>query len=852
MKDQRLTDVLEGKEDNYLLPFYWQHGDHYERIPEQIQRIADSGCRALCVESRPHPDFCGEGWWRDMDRILAECEKRDMRVWILDDKEFPTGYANGLLTAQYPEHRQWEIREHHVDVMGPMKDASLIIDSGNTEEELLGVYAYRRSGTDEDLTGAPIDLTAGVREAFLYWDIPDGCYRVFFFYKTRRGGHAHYIDMISEESVAVQIEAVYEPHYAHYARYFGNTLAGFFSDEPAFGNGIIGQTRVNRGIYEQRIGMEGQALPYNEKLLAMMSDELGEAALPYFGELWYRSEHAHLVRLAYMNAATRLYRDCFCRQIGNWCRAHEVEYIGHVIEDMNAHTRLGYGTGHYFRALDGQDMSGIDIVLHQVLPGFAHYMHTSIASGGMVDPEFFHYVLAKLGASLAHQSPQMKGRAMCEIFGAYGWGEGAPMMRWLMDFLLVRGINWFVPHAFSPAYPDQDCPPHFGGEGHDPQFDGFSALMRYTNRMSHLLSGGRHIASAAILYHAEGEWMSCQSMLTQKPAKVLYDAHIDFDIVPADLLMTDAKIADGQLWIQNETFGALVVPYAQHLPEKLVRQMEVFAAEAGDLPYRVVPLEGLASVMRNEGIYDLTVEGNFPLLRTYHCQREENHLFFFFNESSSLTANTLVRLPVRGNFVRLRLLEEVIVQDSASEGRAALHLLPGQSELWIFCDTEGLAPVAQWTNLRELAPDFTLKLAESDDLTDWRSYMIENRLFNITSPDRLPYFSGKMQYTFSLMLDRLPDRIALDLGRVGQTARLTVNGKDCGIRIAPPYRFELTGILQSGDNCIEIEVANTLVQKQRDGFSRFLQLTPSGLLGPLMLLQASMKGTDDEPQKTDF
>ena len=97
MKDTRLTDVILGREDNYLLPFYWQHGTHRDRIPAQVQRIYDSGCRALCVESRPHPDFCGPDWWADMDIILAECEKRDMKVWILDDKRFPTGYANGMI-----------------------------------------------------------------------------------------------------------------------------------------------------------------------------------------------------------------------------------------------------------------------------------------------------------------------------------------------------------------------------------------------------------------------------------------------------------------------------------------------------------------------------------------------------------------------------------------------------------------------------------------------------------------------------------------------------------------------------------------------------------------------------------
>ncbi|MFR6327621.1 MAG: hypothetical protein ACLUOI_01455 [Eisenbergiella sp.] len=55
---------------------------------------------------------------------------------------------------------------------------------------------------------------------------------------------------------------------------------------------------------------------------------------------------------------------------------------------------------------------------------------------------------------------------MCEIFGNYGWAEGAQTMKWLTDFMLVRGINVFVPHAFSPKdFPDPDCPPHFYAHG---------------------------------------------------------------------------------------------------------------------------------------------------------------------------------------------------------------------------------------------------------------------------------------------------------------------------------------------------------------------------------------------------
>ena len=51
---------------------------------------------------------------------------------------------------------------------------------------------------------------------------------------------------------------------------------------------------------------------------------------------------------------------------------------------------------------------------------------------------------------------------MCEIFGNYGWKTGVTDMKYLADHFLVRGVNNFVPHAFSPkAYPDPHRPPHF-------------------------------------------------------------------------------------------------------------------------------------------------------------------------------------------------------------------------------------------------------------------------------------------------------------------------------------------------------------------------------------------------------
>ena len=852
MTDTRLLDVLSGREGNYLLPFYWQRGTHHDRIPAQIARIRATGCRALCVESRTHEDFCGEGWWRDMDEILSECGRLGMKVWILDDKHFPTGFANGSVEA-HPERARLCVAERHVDVMGPAPESSLLLcERPDGDEPLLGVFAQRRAkAPGQLLEGPPVDLTGHVRGGILTWDVPDGCWRVFFVRKTHKGVRPHCIDFLDAASCRLLLDAVYEPHWRRYAKHFGGILAGFFSDEPQFGNELAGPHLDDPGKYRLGVGQEGLTLPFRPVVLERMSAALGEDAAPHLGELWYESDRSPLVRLAYMDAITTLYRDNFSRPVGDWCRAHGVEYIGHVIEDNDVHARLGYGSGHYFRALDGQDMGGVDIVLHQVMPGFAGYMNASATSGGASDPAFFHYVLAKLAASIAHQNPHMRGRAMCEVFGAYGWAEGVPFMRWLLDFLLVRGVNHFVPHAFSPDFPDPDCPPHFGAEGRDPQLDGFTALMGYANKAAHLLCGARHVASAAILYHAEGEWMSGigNAMSMKEPAMALYDAHLDFDIVCADTLLGGASVEGGRLRLADETFAALVVPGCAHLPDALLARLGDLAAQglpvliAGKAPAGIAaaptPLADLADAVRRAGGADVSVEGDFPLLRIYHAVRDGNDLFLLFNESPDRCATTTVRLPARGAFARLRLLEDFAASDATEDGAVAIDLLPGQSEILVFGDSAGLPPAPRHGEPAEIHPTFEISVADGDDLSSFRPYAVTDALFNLAAPDRIPDFAGKARYAFTLDVadGEAGSALALDLGRVGQTARLRVNGQDAGIRVAPPYRFEIGALLRAGENRLVVETAETLARKERDRFSLFMQIPPAGLLGPVRVLR---------------
>lgn len=848
--NQRLKDVLSGQESNYMMPFFWMQDGKHADLRARVAEVAQSGCRAFCVESRTHEDFCGKTWWEDMDILLDEAEKHGMRVWVLDDKHFPTGMANGLIQAKYPQRRKWHLREYHVDVYGPMQGATLFLRKAPEEDEFLGAYAYRRTERGEALTGEWLNVTEKVSAGRLRFDVPEGVWRVFFYYKTRTGvfrGQEYYFHPIDAESVSTLIEAVYEPHWEHYKRYFGNTFAGFFSDEPQLGNDYMDGWSGDRTTrYNRQIGMPGLALPWSDALLKDMQSALDGKATSLLAALWYPMGDIHTkVRYAYMDALTRLWRASFSEQLGKWCEAHGVEYIGHIIEDMNAHARMAYSAGHYFRALDGQHMAGIDVVLHQIVPGFSSCTHTASISGGIADPAFFDNVLAKLAASHAHIQPHMKGRAMCEVFGAYGWAEGAPMMKGLLDHMLVRGINHFVPHAFSPVFPNPDCPPHFGAEGRDPQFSGFTKLMRYGNQVSHLLCGAKHEADVAIVYHAELEWCNgASSMLTQVPAKILYEQQMDFDILPFDALAS-ANVEDGLLRVNEETYKALLVPGCAALPEALLAILQ--RLENAGLPVWFVeerPKEadfGLVvsqACLAEEAKKFATVHiapAN-PLLRVYRAQREADWIYMLVNESTVHCYEGEITVPEARECLKLDLLLDRKSKLRVHDGKVSLSLAPGQSTLLILgADLPQAQEEAPFASRVPFAPEWDIALAKAGHEGEFTPLARSSALADIAEAEEYASFAGWMRYRarFTLSEEEAGKIRALSLGEVGMTARVRVNEKELGERICTPYLFDVSGALIAGENTMEIVVANTLAGAVRDPFSTFLQIPRSGLLGPV-------------------
>jgi hypothetical protein len=102
-------------------------------------------------------------------------------------------------------------------------------------------------------------------------------------------------------------------------------------------------------------------------------------------------------------------------------------------------------------------------------------------------------------------------------------------------------------------------------------------------------------------------------------------------------------------------------------------------------------------------------------------------------------------------------------------------------------------------------------------------------------------YSGGVRYrtTLTLSEQEVTGAVELDLGKVTATAEVSVNGKQVGVRVAPPWTFDLSGTLKVGENEIEVLVFNTLSNHYQTIPSHYRGDPVSGLFGPVKILSFS-------------
>ncbi len=522
-------------------PLFWMHGDESkEQLEGELQKVVDGHNGTFTAEPRPHKDWLGEGWYRDLGINLDFARKNDLTMIIYDDWWWPSQMMGGRVPPEYGSKR---LVATDLRVEGP----KTVNETGYADPHLIKVIAGRE--IDGCVDGASlVDLTEKARDGTLQWSAPAGSWRIMKFtwkFNGTKGGQQKFVSVDGADPACVEwfIKTVYQPHYDRFQNDFGKTISGYFYDEPET-QGDWG-TDFPKLVAERGLDLNKLLVANKFKLAGDDQVAAGYSYLDCFADSWGRTMYGGMSR---------------------WCREHKVFSMGHFMEHNNDMFSKDMSGGNMMQLQKYSDMGGMDLVCNQLQPG---------------DRNMGVYQMPKMASSISHAYHKNKDIAFCEIFGGYGQKLTYPTMKWLTDWHQVRGVNFLIPHSFNPRAPyDGDYPPYFYNGGNEPRWPLYRVWADYTNRLSLMLTGGRHVAPVAMLHLGQSYHVGAK----QRPEELtsaLQDAQYDCDWLPYDAWENIAKLTDRSIQLHEEDYQVLVMPSAEVIPYPTLAKARDFFDKGG-------------------------------------------------------------------------------------------------------------------------------------------------------------------------------------------------------------------------------------------------------------------------------
>jgi hypothetical protein len=523
-------------------PLFWLHGDETpERLNEVLDKVAESGNGSFTAEARPHQDWLGEGWYRDLAVCLDAAKRRDLKMWIFDEDWWPSQTVSGRVPERYGAKR---LAGRAVKV-GPGETFTL---DPAREPNLVLCAAGRLDANGAVETATLAELAPGKA-----WTPPGaGTWQVMVVSwktapKLRQGGRLA-VDGLSRECVDWFIQTVYEPHHARFGKDFGKTIAGYFYDEP--------ETPGDWGT-EIDAALKARGVDRVPAYTAWLFKLAGGDQAAY--------------RYQYAETRAETWGRVMYGALEDWCRARGVVSIGHFMEHGKLYVHNDYCAGDMMLLQKYSNMGGIDAVFNQFVMGRRNARDTPC------------WQTPKLGSSISHVYGKADDLAMVEIFGARGQDLTYPEMKWWADHMFASGINFMIPHSFNPRAPfDRDCPPYFWNGGFEPRYALYRVWADYASRLSVMLTGGRHVCPVAVLFSGNamrGGAYTPPETLTS----ALQDALYDCDWLPFERFEDAAAcgIAGNELRLHGERYRALVVPNAETITWGALAKARTFFEAGG-------------------------------------------------------------------------------------------------------------------------------------------------------------------------------------------------------------------------------------------------------------------------------
>lgn len=361
------------------------------------------------------------------------------------------------------------------------------------------------------------------------------------------------IDYLNPEAITTFIDHTYKTYAERNKNLYNSAGRGIFFDEPD----IRPETNGNR--YN---GVISYSPAFREEFKKMKGYDITDKLACLFEE----QEDYRKVRLDYWQMIGAQYEKTFVGQLATFCKANNLMLTGHFFPEENLSGNKT-GIGSLMRQVRNEDMPGMD--------------HLELQIDGSLNA-------AKSISSVSNQYG--KERRMSELFGVSGQNMSFEDRKWIANWHVVLGINFFVEHLALYSMKGErkrDFPPALSYQ--QPWWKKNKQIEDYMGRLCYVSTLGKFDASTLLLVPIESEYIANQNE-SQKLFNDYYSAmenlmniHCDFDLGDEQIIEEIGSVKKESLQIGEMEYHYVVIPELLTLRESTVNRLLEFSKKGGKL-----------------------------------------------------------------------------------------------------------------------------------------------------------------------------------------------------------------------------------------------------------------------------
>ena len=506
-------------------------------IARDLDEISARGIHCVTIEAGygMSAPYLSPDWFETVRLAVEHARHRGMRVYLVDEGKYPSGFAGGKFSAERPD----------LCMQGLGVVERIVIAPGETlvrqvPPEVIGAIAVDLT----DQTSRSLDTGSGE----LRWTAPAGEWEVWLVdhgFRTSvtravsnptRGKDADnaLCDYLNPEATRQFIAFTHEQYERALGPEFGHTVLGFRGDEPDFAH-----------------------MPWTPSLTDEFQRRKGYDVRPYLASFFAPTlaDKVQRVKADYWDVWSDLFGEHFFRVQAEWCAEHNIAYLVHLNHEDEM-LKLVRSEGDFFKAMRHVQMPGVDAIWNQIWPG-------KVAD------------FPKLASSTAHLFGHP--RAFSESFAAYHTPPTVEQAKWVIDHQFVRGINMLeIMFYLSSATAPERC----GWL----ETDEFPTLAATVNRAAYLLSLGRPAAQIALYFPTSSIWLGDEAANESiwKVAQTLLEQQRDFDFVDEQALSSLLRLEGNALVnLSGQRYRAVIIPPVSAILKATVGRLRAFAESGG-------------------------------------------------------------------------------------------------------------------------------------------------------------------------------------------------------------------------------------------------------------------------------